>query len=235
MRHALLTLLLLAAPAGAQSVKLPAEVKGLPGAWLIVPAVVDGGPAKWRCPDPGLEFVGLDQLFPPMVLDMMRGQVVKSDRAGRYRLEAWTAKGDHASDIATCWVVVGEPGPPPPPPAPSDPLWPSMKAAYVADTTTANKTACALQLASVFKVAGTTTAYDPAIPSMGDLFTTISKASQALVPLPALQTTREVVGKELVAKLGSDATAALTPATRKAASEQFTRMAGLYTALAEGK
>lgn len=234
MRKVILTLLLLAAPAGADPPRLqiPAEVSAHGDYATIVP---DTDAVS-------VVYIGLSnvQPFPSAFLKDSRAFVLPTRglSAGRYKFVAVGAgKGGEQAQEAFV-VLVGDVPPVPPPdpvPVPRDPLWPSMKAAYVADTTTANKTPCALQLASVFKVAGTTTAYDPAIQSMGDLFTTISRASQALVPLPALQTTREVVGKELVAKLGSDATTALTPALRKAASEQFARMSGLYQALAEGQ
>lgn len=127
MRTALLTLLLVAAPAFGQSVKLPAEVRGVRGGWIVIPVEVDGGPARYRFPDAGLEDVRLDALFPPELLAQMRGKVVKADRDGRYRLEAWNAKGDAASDIAVCVVVVGDvpPGPAPGPPGPTPPVPPT--------------------------------------------------------------------------------------------------------------
>lgn len=92
----------------AQSVKLPAEVKGAPGAWVVVPAKVDGGKPNWRLP-PGLEEVPLDLLFPVEVLDQAKGKIFKSDKPGRYVVMAWNAKGDVASDIAECVVTIGDP------------------------------------------------------------------------------------------------------------------------------
>jgi len=120
MTRMLLSLILLswlALPLSAQSVTLPSEVKGSPGSWIIVaPEKIDGGKVRWRV-DPALQDVRLDLLFPPDVIDKLRGKVVTSSKPGRYRIEAWNAKGDVASDIAVCWVVVdGGPVPPPPPP-----------------------------------------------------------------------------------------------------------------------
>lgn len=116
----------LAAP---PSVKLPAEAKGLPGAWIVIPAEVEGGKPRWRFPDAGLEEVRLDVLFPSDVLDKAKGKVVKADKPGRYRIESWNAAGDVASDIAVCVVVVGDappkPEPPGPEPQPPEPPGPS--------------------------------------------------------------------------------------------------------------
>lgn len=119
----LLTLLLccLAASAGAQTVTLPAEIRGGTGSWVIVaPEAVDGGTVKWRI-DAGLQEVRLDLLLPPETIAKLRGKVLTALVAGRYRVEAWTAKGDVPSDIATCWVVIGQPGPTPPDPPNPEP------------------------------------------------------------------------------------------------------------------
>jgi hypothetical protein len=115
----LLALLLLSWPAWGQKVVLPAEVRGGTGSWIIVaPEQLDGGKPRWRI-DPGLQEVRLDLLLPPEQLAQLKGKVVTSTVAGRYRIEAWNAKGDTASEISTCWVIVGEPGPAPPvPPGP---------------------------------------------------------------------------------------------------------------------
>lgn len=105
-----------------QSVTLPAEVRGAPGAWIIVaPEAVDGGQPKWQV-DPALQEVRLDLLLPPETIASLRGKVLTGNVPGRYRVLAWNAKGDVASDLAECWVVIVDPNPPPPdPPKPPDP------------------------------------------------------------------------------------------------------------------
>ena len=124
MVRSLLLALLLPAMTLAQEVKLPAEIQGGIGAWIIVaPEIVSGGKPKYRI-DPGLTDVRLDLLFPPEVATQSRGKVVASNVAGRFKVECWNAKGDVASDIATCWVVVGSP-PPQPGPTPVNPPQPA--------------------------------------------------------------------------------------------------------------
>ena len=124
---AVFTVLAISLPAWGQSVTLPAEVRGAPGSWIIIaPEKVDGGAVKWRI-DPGLQEVRLDLLLPPEMLVKLKGKVV-TGLPGRYKVEAWNAKGDVASDIATCWVTITGsvppgpgPGPLPPPPIPDPP------------------------------------------------------------------------------------------------------------------
>jgi hypothetical protein len=114
------TLLLLTATAGwGQKVTLPAEVKGEPGTFVTVKAETDCAELKWLSPD-GLA------LIPPELLKDSRVAVVSTQKAGRYRLYAYGAKGDKASDPAFCTVVVGDappvpPGPTPVPPGPTPP------------------------------------------------------------------------------------------------------------------
>lgn len=108
-------------PEPGPKVVLPEALKGRVGSWIIVsPKQVVGGAVKWRV-DPGLQEVDFSGLFPKEVLDKMTGKVVTADTPGKYRVEAWDAKGDVASDIATCWITVGDPLPPPIPPVPVPP------------------------------------------------------------------------------------------------------------------
>lgn len=110
--------LALASQGWGQSVTLPETTTGMPGQWIIlVPKAVDGGPVKWRL-DPALQDVPLDDLFPG---SKPKGKVVSTTQPGRYKYEAWNAKGDVASDIAVGWVVILGPQPPPVPPLPPVP------------------------------------------------------------------------------------------------------------------
>lgn len=123
-RIASLFLLLIACPAFGQSVVLPDSITGVPGQWIVLaPKKVDGGVVKWRF-DPALQEVQLGQLLPEEMVGKLKGKVVTATEPGRYKYEAWNAKGDLASDIAVGWVVILRQGPtpvPPPPPVPPDP------------------------------------------------------------------------------------------------------------------
>jgi len=116
-----LFVLLLASVASGQSVTLPETTTGVPGQWIVLaPLKVDGGVVKWRF-DPALQEVNLGQLLPDDMVAKLKGKVVTTAAPGRYKYEAWNAKGDVASDIAVGWVVILGPTPPPVPPTPPVP------------------------------------------------------------------------------------------------------------------
>jgi hypothetical protein len=138
VRPAVLLLLLTVAPASsAQSVTLPVEVRGAPGTWIIIaPSAIDGGVPRWRI-DPALQEVRLDLLLPPELIAQLKGKVVTGP-AGVYKVEAWNAKGDVASDLAVCWITIGDGKPTPPPipipdpkPEPTPPPTPAKLTAIV--------------------------------------------------------------------------------------------------------
>jgi hypothetical protein len=117
----LLTLFALALPCWGQSVKLPETITGVPGQWIVIaPLAVDGGPVKYRF-DPALQEVNLGQLLPDEMVSKLKGKVVTTTAPGRYKYEAWNAKGDTASDIAVGWVVILGSQPQPPVPVPPQP------------------------------------------------------------------------------------------------------------------
>lgn len=117
MRLAIAFVLLIPSLASAQSVSLPAQVKGDVGGWIhIKPVKVDGGQPRWRI-DPELEEILPETFLPPEIAAKFVGKLVRGP-AGKYRIESWCAKADTASDIATCWVIIGKgttPLPDPPP------------------------------------------------------------------------------------------------------------------------
>lgn len=118
----LLLTLLLALPAWGQSVKLPAEVRGDPGSFVRVAADTDGSHVRWLALDSGLS------VFPSDLLKDSKTTVVVAQKPGKYRVAAWTAKGDVPSDAAICTVVIGTPPDPGPGPTPPDPPTPDPPA-----------------------------------------------------------------------------------------------------------
>ena len=112
--------LFLAATAQGQTLTLPAEVRGNPGEFVTVPATTDGKSVQWLTMDAGLN------VFPVTLLKDSKTAVVTSTVKGRYRLLAYTAKGDMPSAPAICVVVIGEAPPVPPGPGPKpDPTPPA--------------------------------------------------------------------------------------------------------------
>lgn len=113
-------LLLFAVVANGQSVKLPDKVQGEPGQFIQIPSTTDCAAVKWFSPDKGLN------VFPVQLLKDTKTAVV-SGPVGTYRLYAYGAKGDVASDPVLCLIVIGTPdptpgpGPGPKPPEPTPP------------------------------------------------------------------------------------------------------------------
>ena len=98
-----------------QSVSLPKEVQGDIGQFVTVkPTALDGGGVEYLTLDPGLS------IFPSSLLTDKSVLVFTSPKAGRYRVLAYTAKGDKPSPPSICTVVIGG-APKPDDPKPVDP------------------------------------------------------------------------------------------------------------------
>lgn len=121
--------LVLAPPVFAQTlIRLPTEVRGQVGNFVVVPSETQGKEVRWKAIDQGLN------VFPVHLLKDSKTCIVVAQAPGRYRLIAWTAQGDIPSEAAECLIVVGNPpdpgptpppGPDPPPPGPTPPPGPS--------------------------------------------------------------------------------------------------------------
>ena len=97
-----------------QSLELPDKVSGRAGEFVVVrPIKVDGGSVQYFAIDPGLS------VFPGDLLADKTTLVVTGNRVGKYRILAYTAKGDKPSPPVILSVVITqdgiEPGPNPGP------------------------------------------------------------------------------------------------------------------------
>lgn len=115
-----LLLALVALPLAAQELKLPAEVKGKPGEFVVISATTTDPQVRWFGIDAGLN------LFPAHLLKDSKTAVVTALVPGRYRVLAVSAKGDIPSAFAECLVVIGDPGPTPTPTPVPDPTPPPV-------------------------------------------------------------------------------------------------------------
>jgi hypothetical protein len=223
-------LCLLALPAQAQTVEVPAEVKAEPG-MIVVPAQTAGKEVRWYAPDPGL------QVIPSSLLKDSKTAVCIALKPGRYRLVAYTALADVPSEPAVCVVVVGNaPGPVPPPPDPDDsvakdPLYQKLLPVYAADVTP-GKADKAKQLAAVYRNAGAVTLNDPSITTLGRFYEVVSVASKQLVPPPALDAVRNAVAADHKAVLGERYDAPLDANAKAKVAAQFARVAAILERLA---
>lgn len=215
LRSLLIALVWLEAAAQAQVVKLPAEVRGGVGSWVIVaPEFLEGGKPRWRA-DAGLQEVRLDLLLPPESLAQLKGKVYTSAVPGRFRVEAWNAKGDVASEISTCWVVVGEPGPAPPvppgpgpgpqpPPGPQTPLGRELQTLYEADATP-DKAKWLRYFIEVHDLAVTAVLEDPKVATYGDFYAKLKAGSDNMMKDAGnLKAIRQRCAKEVTDRLGRE-------------------------------
>jgi len=95
-----------------QVVTLPPEIHGQPGQFISIPSVTDCKSVQWVVLDAGLN------LFPVELLRDTTTAVVSANNPGKYRVLAYSAKGDLASKPALTTVIIGDP--PEPTPAPDE-------------------------------------------------------------------------------------------------------------------
>jgi hypothetical protein len=97
-------------PAPTPSVKMPAEVKVTPGRLASIVIESSGKVTKFGCLAPEVDIF---REYDPEA-GKIRVRVI-AYTPGRYAIYAFTAMGDVPSDMAVCWLTVGDPPPPVPP------------------------------------------------------------------------------------------------------------------------
>lgn len=224
-RLAMILAFLLASPAWAQKLSLPAEVKGAVGAFVQVPADTDCPEVRWYPVDAGLN------LFPVHLLRDTRTAVVTSPHSGRYRLLAYTATKDgKLSEPVVCLVVIGDapppgPGPTPPtPPGPVDPLAKALLAEYESDADP-RKAEYRDALAGIYRDVAEVVKDLKTLDAVQSYLRAKVKAKLSPGKLSGV---REVIAKELRAKLGTDPAAPFDPAR---VSALFARLGTLVSEL----
>lgn len=212
--------LLLMVPVGfAQTVKLPTEVKGDPNTFIIIKSETDCKELRWLVLDSGLS------MMPPELLKDSRTAVVIAGRPGRYRVLAYGALKDTASEPAVCVVVLGEvpPVPPvPPKPDPDDPLLGVLSAAYHADVSD-RKAEDIKQLAAIYRQAAKDTVRRPEITTLAMIQSTMKKAITGLIE-ERLGGVRQSIGAELRKTLPTEAEAILDTVLRDKVAKEFDRI-----------
>lgn len=240
MRKLALLALLLPSTAAAQSVKFEKPVfPANPGGIVMIIPEVDGSITRWRTDKELVEF-DLEKLFGPQLAAQAKGKVyIAPMAAGKYKVEAWTAKdfgGGKAvpSDIAVCWVQVGEapnpPDPKPPDPKPPEPKPPSaltvkLQAAYTADAAPAStKAGAKVMLQGLYEAMADHTK-DTKISTTGQLLDDLKVVAKKMIAPEALIECRKVISAEIAVNLGTNPDAKLDPDLRPRAIETFQKIA----------
>lgn len=221
MKH-VLSVALLVAWAGvcpAQTIKLPAEVKGSPGIPIKITAEADGPNVTWFTPHEGK-------------LTVIDGGFFKGDSkramlfgpTGTYKLYAWTSKGDVHSERAECTVIIGSPTPPPPDepdPPPDDPVAKQLMEAFAADRRAGLGTTDELkQLAEIYaEGAKEVKTFNGTV---GDFYAKIANAGERYVPLGRVPAYRRALADEFNRSLPRGNADPLTDSSRKTIADKLT-------------
>jgi hypothetical protein len=240
MRTCVLVLLLVAATAAGQEpvVKLPAAVKGEVGDYIVVKAETDSPVVKWKVLSTNLK------MFPMELLKDTKTAVFHSTQPGKYRVMAWTAKGDVPSDAAECSIEVlatgplppppppppppGPPNPPPPPPGPTDPFAQRIADAVKTDKATdADKKATATAMQG-FYLSCKSNMDNKAFTTVGAFLASYWKVSAALAEKDACAEARRLCGEKVYGLFGEDADATLDDALRAKAAILFDQLAKIW-------
>lgn len=217
-----LLVLVLANPLLAQKVTLPQEVKGDVGAFIRVAADTADKEVRWYSPDKGLN------VFPVELLKDSKTAVVTASTKGRFRLIAYTAKGDVPSLPAECVVIVGDaplpgpnPGPGPVPPQPDGPLTKAFQSAYDKEPA-ADKAVSLDRLRALYRQGADNVANAATMQALDDMMRSIAAALGVSGKLVGVQ---QEIRKEVLKVAPAELARALTPAEKQAVAATYAQIA----------
>jgi hypothetical protein len=230
----LVILAVLAAMSFAQgpAIKLPAEIKGEPGAFVAVRADTEGKTVRWVPLTPGLH------VFPADLLRDSKATVVSSIRPGKYQLLAYTAKDDEPSDPAITTIVIGtppDPGPNPPGPGPGpnppepDTLTKRIREALASDPGTASEKAKHAAVLAGFYAAMAKHVQTDQAATVGDLLSDYRAAIPAVLPDGVIPATRRLAGQEVANVCGDDVEKKIDGTLKTSLVSLFTKLSAALT------
>lgn len=222
MKYLLSSLVLLVAStlafAAPPKVVIPDKVKPQDGYVILVP---DTDAVN-------IIYISLDGLtpFPNALLKDTRSLVipVKGEKPGAYRFVA-VASSKEGDLVRVDFTIILD-GPPVPPP-PTDPDIQALKDAFSKETG-ATKVQDVATLASLYRMAASTTVRDTTITTVGGLFQDLKAASASLLKPDAVPLVRKVIGDRLNKVVGTDVNAALN---RDAVAAEFNKIASYLEGL----
>jgi hypothetical protein len=219
MGRALIAAIILAGCARGQSLELPTQVTGEPGAFITIkPTKLEGAKVRYVSIDSGLS------VFPAELLTDPTATVVVGSKPGRYRVLGYTAKGDVPSLPAYTVVVIGSPGPapgpeptppPPPPPPPDDAFAQALRGIY-GGLQDPNKATKAATLAKVFQQ-GMILSRDSEVKTIGGLLGGMRALTRIELKSDDLRPLRDRIADEAEKVLPVDPAVVLTDEHRTAA------------------
>jgi len=227
-----------------QSLELPEKISGRAGEFVVVrPIKVDGGAVQYFAIDPGLS------VFPGDLLADKTTLVLTGNRPGKYRVLAYTAKGDKPSPPVVLSVSITkedgiEPGPNPGPapgpnPGPSpipgditqDPFFQTFQS-LAGGLQEANQAANLAKLGNAWakapeliQTAKTLGAWNSAVRA---------EITRQGVPLGALSAIRQKVGDLVADEIGEDPATSLVGDPGRKAENLSKRFAAIFAKLGGG-
>lgn len=222
--YSVIALLLLAmappAPAADDAVlALPKTWEARPYTFFVLKPTTNCKSVKWVVP------AGVNVL-PPEIPVSDPTVLIGTAGPGTYTISAYGAKGDEATDLATCTLTVADPTPPPP----ADPLSAAVSAAYSKETAP-TKRDHALLMAALYRQAAAGPVKDQSLKTVGDLFNVLKTAAGNLIPADALPLVRAAIAAELAKVLPTSAAALLGDVERAAAAAAFLKIAAVLGGL----
>jgi hypothetical protein len=203
-----------------QSIILPENISGRPGAFIQIEAKTECKIVEWVLLDPGLE------LFPVNLLANTRTAVVTTTTPGVYRLLAYGATGDIPSKPSIVTITIGTPEPQP---ADKSEIYRRIETLFAADTD-AEKIAQAKAYAGVFRALAAAAA-DEKIKTAGELFKIGLIAASNVLTEKQLTAIRDEIGGYLNSKLNTEVAHLLTAEDRKKCAYEFLTIAKILEVL----
>lgn len=201
-------------------INLPKDLTVKPGRLLKIEATSAGKSIRW---------VNTSEDADLIVSESGRWAIFSSTVPGVYKVFAWTAQADTASEASICAILVGDPSPQPNPPAPDDALRNAIKAIYGADGSP-NKKAYKESLQALWAEVAKK-ASDLDILYTGELFSIAKASSAKILPPGALLPIREKIAADLNANLPTDPQTELTVEIRAKAAKLFNRYSDILGGL----
>jgi len=204
-----------------QSIILPDNISGRPGAFIQIEAKTDCKVVEWVLLDSGLE------LFPVNLLANTRTAVVTTTTPGVYRLLAYGATGDIPTKPAIVTITIGTP--PDPQPADKSEIYRRIETLFKEDAD-GEKVAQAKSYAGVFRALAAAAA-DEKIKTAGELFKIGLIAASNVLTEKQLTAIRDEIGGYLNSKLNTEVAHLLTDADRKKCAYEFLTIAKILEVL----
>lgn len=206
-----------------QDLKVPAEIRGDAGSFVVISAETQGKQVKFYAMDLGLA------VLPSELLSSQKSTIVVAVKPGRYRILCYTAVGDIPSEPAICTLVIGGSAPPPGPFVPVDPLIDALSGIY-GGLQEVSKQADALALAGVYRAGA---ALAETSQTVGTLYSELRAIGGKTLKGDAIRPIRDRIAVETIRVIGDNPAAQISAQLAASARAHFLRAAHALEVIAQ--